>query len=96
MIDENENTFIVVNEAGEEILCDILFTFDNNENGKSYVVYTDNSKDEVDGKIKVFASIIDKSENGETILKSIETQKEWQIIEATLSTVIDEVNKIDE
>ena len=96
MIDENENTFIVVNEAGEEILCDILFTFDNNENGKSYVVYTDGSKDEVDGKIKVFASIIDKSENGETILKPVETQKEWQIIQATLSTVIDEVNKTDE
>lgn len=96
MINPNENTFTVINDEGKEVVCDILFTFDYADTGKSYIVYTDNSKDEVDGKIKVFASIIDKSENGETILKSIETQKEWQIIETTLSTVIDEVNKIDE
>ena len=43
---ENNNTFKVINDEGKEIVCDILFTFDSEETKKSYIVYTDNSKDE--------------------------------------------------
>ena len=28
---ENNNTFKVINDEGQEILCDILFTFDSEE-----------------------------------------------------------------
>ena len=34
-----ENTFKVINDRGEEIMCDILFTFDSEETKKSYIVY---------------------------------------------------------
>ena len=51
---ELENTFKIINEKGEEVVCDILFTFDSDETKKSYIVYTDNSKDE-NGNIQVFA-----------------------------------------
>ena len=46
MINLNENTFVVINDEGKEVVCDILFTFDYADTGKSYIVYTDNSKDE--------------------------------------------------
>ena len=42
---DNQNTFKVINDEGQEIVCDILFTFDSDETKKSYIVYTDNSKD---------------------------------------------------
>ena len=42
---ENVNSFKYVNEEGKEIVCDILFTFDSDETKKSYIVYTDNSRD---------------------------------------------------
>ena len=53
---EDKNTIKVTNDKGETIVCDILFTFDSEETNKSYIVYTDNSKDE-NGKVRVFASI---------------------------------------
>ena len=55
---DDKNSFKVINDKGEEIMCDILFTFDSEETGKSYIVYTDNTKDEK-GNIQVYASIYD-------------------------------------
>lgn len=58
--------------------CDILFTFDSDETRKSYVVYTDNTKDEL-GNIKVYANTFDPFSN-EGDLGEIETEKEWTTI----------------
>ena len=41
-----ENTFKMITEDGKEVTCNVLFTFDSEETGKSYIVYTDNTKDE--------------------------------------------------
>ncbi len=85
------NTFKVINEEGREIVCDILFTFDSEETNKSYIVYTDNTKDEA-GNIQVFASIYDpKQENPR--LDPIETEQEWKIIETILNTLQEEIKK---
>lgn len=55
-IDDIENTvFTVINEQGEETECDVLLTFDSEETGKSYIIYTDNTLDE-NGNIKVYVS----------------------------------------
>ena len=40
IIEENEK--IVVLKDGKEVECDILFTFDSEDTGKSYIGYTDN------------------------------------------------------
>ena len=37
------NSFTMLNEAGEEVKYDVLFTFDNEETNKSYIAYTDNT-----------------------------------------------------
>ena len=88
---DNNNTFKVINDEGKEIVCDILFTFDSEETKKSYIVYTDNSKDEA-GNIQVFASIYDpKMENPK--LDPIETEQEWKIIETILNTLQEEIKK---
>lgn len=88
------NTFKVINNDGKEITCDILFTFDSDETKKSYIVYTDNSKDE-DGNVQVFASIYDpKMENPK--LEPIESDQEWKIIETILDTLQEEIKKKSE
>lgn len=87
----NNNTFKVINDEGVEITCDILFTFDSEETKKSYIVYTDNSRD-AEGNIQVFASIYDpKQENPR--LEPIESEQEWKIIETILNTLQDEIKK---
>lgn len=80
---ERENmTFTVVNDEGKEVECEVLFTFESEETGKNYIVYTDNTLDE-EGNTKVFASIYDPDLD-ESKLLPIETEKEWKIIEVIL------------
>lgn len=86
-----ENTFKVINDAGEEVMCDVLFTFDSEETKKSYIVYTDNSKDE-SGNIQVFASIYDPSQENQK-LEPITTEQEWKVIETILNTLQEEIKK---
>ena len=87
---KDKNTITLTNEKGEEVVCDILFTFDSEETNKSYIVYTDNSKDE-NGKIRVFASIYNPSD-AKTKLEDIKTEKEWKIIETILETLQEEIS----
>ena len=79
----------IVGENGEKIVCDILFTFDNEETKKSYMVYTDNSKDE-DGKVRVYASIYDPADP-KSKLEEIKTEKEWKVINTILETLQEQV-----
>lgn len=82
---------VVKNDKGEELICDVLFTFDSDETNKSYIAYTDNSTDDA-GNIKVYASTYDK--NGEDLaLNPLTTEKEWKVIENILSSVVDMVKE---
>ena len=65
--------------------CDILFTFDSDETKKSYIVYTDNTKDEL-GNIKVYANTFDPFSN-EGDLGEIKTEKEWATIEQIFASI---------
>ncbi len=87
---ENKNTFTVINDEGREILCNVLFTFDSDETKKSYIVYTDNTKDEK-GNIKVYASIYDPKKTDAMELLPIETDKEWKVIETILESIQEEI-----
>ena len=87
----DKNTIKVTNDKGEQIVCDILFTFDSEETGKSYIVYTDNTKDE-NGKVRVYASIYNPSDP-KTKLEDIKTDKEWKIIDTILQTLQEEITK---
>ena len=91
MNSEKKGIFTIINDKGEEIECEILFTFDSEETKKSYIVYTDNSTDE-DGSIRVYASVFDPTGNNPDLLP-IETEKAWLVIENILASVQE---KIDE
>ncbi len=86
---KDKNTIKVTNEKGEEVVCDILFTFDSEETNKSYIVYTDNTKDD-DGKVRVFASVYNPND-AKTKLEDIKTEKEWKVIETILQTLQEEM-----
>lgn len=92
---ENEMmTFMVVNEEGKEVECEVLFTFESEETGKNYIVYTDNTSDE-EGNTKVYASIYNPDED-ETKLLPIETDKEWRIIETILEELQNDASENNE
>ena len=86
---KEKDTFVVKNDLGEEVVCHVLFTFDSDETGKSYIVYTDNSKDEA-GNVQVYASIYNP-EDPNSRLEPIETEKEWKVIDTILKTLQEEI-----
>ena len=77
----NDNNFTYINEKGKKITCDILCDLETKD--KNYLIYTDNSKYK-DGSKKIFASSYTIDED-KKILNSIETEEEWNMIEAILS-----------
>jgi uncharacterized protein YrzB (UPF0473 family) len=86
-----KNQFTVLNDDGVEKTFDVLFTFDNDETKKSYVIYTDNTVDS-NGNVEVYASIYDPKDP-HSKLEEIKTEKEWKIIETILSSIQEEIKK---
>lgn len=64
---------------------DVIFTFKNENTGKDYIVYTDNSIDEYN-KLRIYASIY----NPLTLkfLGNPETQEEWDEIYRLLDKIL--------
>ena len=89
-----KNTFSMLDENGNEIIYDVLFTFESEETNKNYIVYTDNTKDET-GNVEVYASIYDPNDP-HSKFEAIETEKEWKVIETILNTLQEEIkNKVN-
>ena len=82
---KQENIFTIVNDNGEEIKCEILFTYEDEKTKKNYMAYTDNTLDE-EGNTKVYASIFNPEEENPVLLP-IETEEEWKLIEGILSSL---------
>ena len=81
----------MLDENGNEIVYDVLFTFESEETGKNYIVYTDNQHDEA-GNIQVYASVYNPNDSSSK-LEAIQTEKEWKVIETILDTLQEEVRK---
>ena len=72
MLDENQLT--VIDENGNELLCEILFTFDSDDYNKSYVVYypVGAEHEDADGNVDLL----------------VETDAEWDMIEEVINTFL--------
>ena len=88
---KEKTNFTVLDDEGNEVVCEVLFTYDSEETKKSYIVYTDNTTDD-EGNTKVYASIFNPNDE-KTELTPIETDREWKIIETILETIQEENNK---
>ncbi|MDD4733928.1 MAG: DUF1292 domain-containing protein [Bacilli bacterium] len=85
-------SFTVKGDNGEEIKCDILFTFENDN--KNYVVYTDNTTDE-EGELVILASLY-TLEDDNIILEEIKTDAEWDLVDEKLEEKYNEMLEEDE
>ena len=85
----NNGTFKMLTDDGNEIVCNVLFTFDSEETKKSYIAYNDNTYDE-DGTIKAYAAVYHPEDLNQGF-EPIETDKEWKVVETILSTIQEEI-----
>ena len=95
MSQETQNHITIVDENGNEQLCEILHTFESEEFGKSYVLYSlVGAEEDEDGAVEIFASSFTPAENGEDgELQPIETEEEWDYIESVLNQIEDELGE---
>ncbi len=93
----DEKQITVIDENGNEQLCEVLFTFDSDQFKKSYVLYYPIGADEnEDEEIEIHASSFDQGETEEGALSPIETEEEWDLIEEMLNTFLDEEEEGEE
>ncbi|WP_078545458.1 DUF1292 domain-containing protein [Litchfieldia alkalitelluris] len=91
-MEHGEKQITVIDEEGNEQLCEVLFTFESQEFNKSYVLYYPVGADEDDAEdIEIHASSFTGNEDGEDgELQPVETDEEWDMIEEMLNTFLDE------
>lgn len=90
-MNHGENNITVVDEDGNEQLCEVLLTFDSEEFGKSYVLYYPIGAEDDEEDVEIHASAFTPNENGEDgDLMPIETDEEWDLIEEMLNTFLEE------
>ena len=90
---QENNAFSIIGEDGKEVVYDILFTFESDETGKNYIVYTDEKKDDK-GNVQVYASTYNPNDSN-IKLGAIETEKEWKVIQTILDTLQEEIKNSD-
>ena len=79
-------TMTIIDEAGNEVLYEIVLTFDSDETSKSYVIY----KLPGEENDEVFASSYKEGNTEGGDLLPIETDEEWDMIEEVLNTFLDD------
>ncbi|WP_223702806.1 DUF1292 domain-containing protein [Sutcliffiella deserti] len=91
-MEHGEKQITVVDEDGNEQLCEVLFTFESEEFGKSYVLYYPiGAENDDEDDIEIHASsFLPNEENQEGELQPVETDEEWDMIEEMLNTFMAE------
>lgn len=90
-MDNGEKHITIIDEQGNEILCEILFTFDSEETSKSYVVYSPVGEvDEEGDPIYHASSFVPSDDEQDGDLFPIETEEEWDMVEELLNTFLEE------
>ncbi|MFF5995566.1 DUF1292 domain-containing protein [Lysinibacillus sp. KU-BSD001] len=91
-----ERYLTVVDENGEEQLCEILDTVYSERFDKNYVLYSLVGSEDEDGFVEIHAYAFVPSENGEDgELLPIETDEEWEFVEDFLAQREDELGEED-
>lgn len=85
-MDRDIETFIVTDENGKEITCEIIMTFDSDEFNKSYVVYQIVG----DETGEYFAAAFNPDDGDEGRLIQIESDEEWDFVEEVLESFLDD------
>ncbi|PLR68233.1 MULTISPECIES: DUF1292 domain-containing protein [Bacillaceae] len=96
-MEHGEKQITVVDENGNEQLCEILFTFASEEFGKSYVLYYPLGEQDDEEDIEIHASSFEPAEDGiDGELAPIETEEEWDLVEEMLNTFLDNEEQEEE
>ena len=82
---DNKKKIYTTLSNGTKKEYDVICTFKNEDNGKDYIVYTDNSYDDKN-KLKIFAAVYDIKTYD--FLEVPESKEEWDMIYKVLDNIV--------
>jgi uncharacterized protein YrzB (UPF0473 family) len=80
-----ENEVVTIEKDGQKIACETLFTFDSPDLGKSYIGYTDHSKNE-EGLENIYVSAYNPLIEPVT-LENITDPKEMEMVHNVINQI---------
>lgn len=90
-----ENLITLVDDSGNEVQYEILFTFESEDYGKSYILLVP-AESEPEEQVDVMAFSFDPTqeaaEDGDLDLTEIDDDEEWQMVEDVLDTFLNDEN----
>lgn len=90
MYESTDGVFVIQGADGKEITCQLLFSFESENTGKVYIVYTDGTEDE-NGELNIFASAVEEYINDEDVtFTAITTPDEWAEVDEKLNEYLAE------
>ena len=75
-----------LDDKGNELVYDVILTFQNEENKKNYIIYTDNNYDS-HNKLVIYAAIYDPY-NENKFIGIPDIKQEWDVIFNLLNKVL--------
>ncbi|MFB5662162.1 DUF1292 domain-containing protein [Alteribacillus sp. HJP-4] len=92
MTEEEKERIVIPDEDGNEHLFDVLFTFEVDETGHSYMVLTsagDQESEEEEMEVFAFRFEDEGEEDSDLALFPIESEEEWNMVEEMIETFSD-------
>ncbi len=86
---DKSETMIVNDAQGNKIECRILCSFENETNGKNYIIYN-SVTEENNENVTLYSAILKEGENGPT-LAMLETEEDRRIVNEVISKLESEV-----
>ena len=85
--------FTTKDKLGNEIICEVIATYHDDNTNKDYIVYTDKTLDE-NKKLKVYYGLYEKVGNG-IKLKEAKTPEEKSIGLQIIKEILNDLNKLN-
>ncbi|OCS88490.1 DUF1292 domain-containing protein [Caryophanon tenue] len=98
MAEQENRNITLVDENGNETLFEVLDTFTNDENGKSYVFISEvGAEEDENGYVEIHAYSYVEDETGEGgDIFPIETEEEWAFVESKMEEIEDQINALED
>ena len=85
--------FTTKDKLGNEIVCEVIATYHDDDTNKDYIVYTDKTLDK-NKKFKVYYGLYEKVDNG-IKLKEAKTPEEKSIGLQIIKEILNDLNKLN-
>lgn len=87
---EAKERIIIPDENGDEHLFEVLFTFDVDETGQTYIAVIPTEQEEEEVEVYAFRYELRDNDENDLALFPIESDEEWEMVEEMLNTLADE------